>query len=282
MPPNYESRTGAPPGKQDRRPAGKAGPAPRRERPAPRGEAVFFPGGAPVPHKQNAPISHMTPWKLLDSAPVPGNGGELRLYQRGDEFSIKLSGRGELMSSRVHGSEDALAEQTCARLTESIAPRLLIGGLGMGFTLAAALRHIGVQGRVEVAELVPAVVEWNRGLLGEAAGYPLRDPRVTVHAGDVARVLRAGQSVYDAILLDVDNGPEGLTRKENDWLYGMDGLNASSASLRPGGVLAVWSAGPDQDFLQRLRKVGFEVDEVRVRTRGSKGARHVIWFARRG
>jgi spermidine synthase len=224
----------------------------------------------------------MTPWKLLDSAPVPGNGGELRLYQRGDEFSIKLSGRGELMSSRVHGSEDALAEQTCARLTESIASRLLIGGLGMGFTLAAALRHIGVQGRVEVAELVPAVVEWNRGLLGEAAGYPLRDPRVTVHAGDVARVLRAGQSVYDAILLDVDNGPEGLTRKENDWLYGMDGLNASSASLRPGGVLAVWSAGPDQDFMQRLRKVGFEVDEVRVRTRGSKGARHVIWFARRG
>ena len=105
---------------------------------------------------------------------------------------------------------------------------------------------------------------------------------MTVQAGDVARVLRAGQPVYDAILLDVDNGPEGLTRKENDWLYGMDGLNACSASLRPGGVLAVWSAGPDQAFLQRLRKVGFEVDEVHVRTRGSKGARHVIWFARRG
>jgi spermidine synthase len=224
----------------------------------------------------------MTPWILLDSAPVPGDGGELRLYRRGDEFSIKLSGRGELMNSRVHGSEDALAEQTCARLADGIEPRLLIGGLGMGFTLAAALRHIGEQGRVEVAELVPAVVAWNRGPLGEPAGHPLWDPRVTVSTGDVARVLMAGQPVYDAILLDVDNGPEGLTRKENDWLYGMDGLNAAYTSLRPRGVLAVWSAGPDQDFLQRLRKVGFEVDEVRVRARGSKGARHIIWFARRG
>ena len=222
----------------------------------------------------------MTPWLLLDSVPVPGNGGELRLYRRGDEFSIKLSGRGELMNSRAHGSEDALAEQTCARLAEGGEPRLLIGGLGMGFTLAAALRFIGKQGRVEVAELVPAVVAWNRGPLGEPAGHPLWDPRVTVYAGDVARILRTGQPVYDAILLDVDNGPEGLTRKENDWLYGMDGLNAACASLRPRGVLAVWSAGPDQDFLQRLRKTGFEVDEVCVRARGSKGARHVIWFAR--
>ncbi len=224
----------------------------------------------------------MTPWILLDSASVPGNGGELRLYRRSDEFSIKLSGRGELMNSRVHGSEDALAEQTCARVEMGVAPRLLIGGLGMGFTLAAALRHIGEQGRVVVAELVPSVVAWNRGALGESAGHPLRDPRVTVYEGDVARVLRAGQPVYDAILLDVDNGPEGLTRKGNDWLYGMDGLNAAIASLRPRGVLAVWSAGPDQDFLQRLRKVGFGVDEVHVRACGSKGARHVIWFAGKG
>jgi spermidine synthase len=223
----------------------------------------------------------MTPWTLLDSATVPGNGGELRLYRRGDEFSIKLSGRGELMNSRVHGSEDALAEQTCVRLAKDGEPHVLIGGLGMGFTLAAALRCLGAQGWVEVAELVPAVVEWNRGPLGEAAGHPLRDPRVTVRAVDVARVLRAGHPVYDAILLDVDNGPEGFTRKQNDWLYGMDGLNAACASLRPRGVLAVWSAGPAQDFLQRLRKTGFEVDEVCVRTRGSKGARHVIWFARR-
>jgi len=222
----------------------------------------------------------MTPWVLLDSASVPGKGGELRLYQRGAEFSIKLSGRGELMNSRVHGSEDALAEQTCARLAGRAKPRLLIGGLGMGFTLAAALRQLDEQAQVVVAELVPAVVAWNRGPLGEPAGHPLQDPRVSVREGDVARILSAEQQVYDAILLDVDNGPEGLTRKENDWLYGVNGLNAAYTALRPGGVLAVWSAGPDPEFLQRLRKVGFEVDEVRVRAHGSKGAWHVIWFGR--
>ena len=224
----------------------------------------------------------MKPWILLDSAQVPGDGGELRLYQRGDEFSINIVGRGELMNSRVHGSEDALAEQTCARLVEGLKPRLLIGGLGMGFTLAAALRHVGEQAQVVAAELVPAVVAWNRGPLGEQAGHPLQDPRVSVREGDVARVLTTGQQAYDAILLDVDNGPEGLTRKENDWLYSVDGLNAAYAALRPQGVLAVWSAGPDRNFLQRLRKVGFEVDEVRVRAHGSKGARHIIWFAMRG
>ena len=224
----------------------------------------------------------MIPWVLLDSAQVPGNGEELRLYQRGDEFSIRIIGHGELMNSRVHGSEDALAEHTCARLMGSANPRLLIGGLGMGFTLAAALRHIGNQAQVVVAELVPAVVAWNRGPLGANAGHPLQDPRVTVREGDVARILKSEQQAYDAILLDVDNGPEGLTRKENDWLYGMNGLNAAYAALRPQGVLAVWSAGPDKAFLQRLRKVGFEVDEVRVRAHGKKGARHIIWFARRG
>ena len=224
----------------------------------------------------------MTPWILLDSAQVPGNGDELCLYQRGDEFSIKVSGHGELMNSRVHGSEDALAEHTCARLVDCVKPRLLIGGLGMGFTLAAALRHVGNQAQVVVAELVPAVVAWNKGPLGEHAGHPLRDPRVTVHEGDVARILMAGQLAYDAILLDVDNGPEGLTRKENDWLYSMNGLNAAYAALRPRGLLAVWSASPDKGFVQRLRKAGFEVDEVRVRARGSRGARYIIWFARRG
>ena len=224
----------------------------------------------------------MIPWVLLDSAQVPGNGGELRLYQRGDEFSIRIIGHGELMNSRVHGSEDALAEHTCARLVDSIHPRLLIGGLGMGFTLAAALRHIGDHAQVVVAELVPAVVAWNKGPLGANAGHPLQDPRVTVREGDVARILKSEQQAYDAILLDVDNGPEGLTRKENDWLYGMNGLNAANAALRSQGVLAVWSAGPDKAFMQRLRKVGFEVDEVRVRAHGKKGARHIIWFARRG
>lgn len=223
----------------------------------------------------------MIPWVLLDSAQVPGDGGELRLYQRGEEFSIRIMGHGELMNSRVHGSEDALAELTCARLADGIKPRLLIGGLGMGFTLAAALKHISDQAQVVVAELLPAVVAWNRGPLGEQAGHPLKDPRVTVREGDVARILKAEQQAYDAILLDVDNGPEGLTRRANDWLYSFDGLSAAYEALRPQGVLAVWSAGPAQDFLQRLRKVGFEVDEKRVRAHGSKGSRHVIWFAKR-
>ena len=224
----------------------------------------------------------MTPWTLLDTAQVPGNGGELRLYQRGSEFSIKLTGRGELMNSRVHGSEDALAERTCVRLVKGASSRVLIGGLGMGFTLAAALRHLANEAQVVVAELVPAVVAWNRGPLVELAGHALDDPRVTVREGDVARILRAERNAYDAILLDVDNGPEGLTRKQNDWLYGVDGLNAAYEALRPHGVLAVWSAGPDRDFAQRLRKVGFEVEEVRVRAHGRKGARHVIWFGQRG
>jgi len=223
----------------------------------------------------------MTPWILLDIALVPGNGGELSLHQRGDEFSIRIKGHGELMNSRIHGSEDALAELTCARLVGCDKPRLLIGGLGMGFTLAAALQDAGKQSQVVVAELVPAVVEWNRGPLGEHAGHPLRDPRVKVCEEDVADILMNEQQAYDAILLDVDNGPEGLTRKENDRLYSINGLNKAYAALRPQGVLAVWSAGPDKKFLQRLRKVGFEVEEVRVRARGSKGARHFIWFARR-
>jgi spermidine synthase len=223
----------------------------------------------------------MTPWILLDSAQVPGNSAELRLYQRNDEFSIKITGCGELMNSRVHGSEDALAEHTCARLVNRTTPRLLIGGLGMGFTLAAALKHLGNQAQVEVAELIPAVVTWNKGPLGEQSGQPLRDPRVTVIEKDVALLLKAAEQTYDAILLDVDNGPEGLTRKENDWLYSINGLSETCAALRPGGVLAVWSAGPDNTFAQRLRKTGFETDEIRVRAHGSKGARHTIWFALR-
>jgi spermidine synthase len=212
---------------------------------------------------------------------VPGNDGELRLYQGGDDFSIRVVGRGELMNSRMHGSEDALAKLTCARLKDCPAPHLLIGGLGMGFTLAASLHHLGDQGQVVVAELVPAVVHWNQGPLGACAGYPLQDPRVTVREGDVARLIKSAQKRYDAIMLDVDNGPEGLTRRENNWLYSENGLNAAYMALRPQGVLAVWSAGPERSFLQRLRKVGFEVEEEWVHAHGSKGARHIIWFARR-
>lgn len=151
----------------------------------------------------------------------------------------------------------------------------------MGFTLAAALKHAGKQAQIVVAELVPAVVEWNRGVLGKYTAYPLSDPRVRVYIGDVADLLQSEQQAYDAILLDVDNGPEGFTRKDNDWLYDVDGLSAAYAALRPGGILAVWSAGPAQDFLPRLFKIGFEAEEVRVRAHGTRGARHVIWFARK-
>jgi spermidine synthase len=226
--------------------------------------------------------ARMIPWKLLDSAQVPGGGPGLRLYQRGEELSIRIVGRGELMNSRVHGSEEALADLTCARLAGRVHPRVLIGGLGMGFTLAAALRHLASDAEVVVAELVPAVVEWNRGPLAGVAGHPLEDRRVTVRVGDVAQILKAEARAYDAILLDVDNGPEGLTRRDNDWLYSLSGLSAAFAALRPGGVLAVWSAGPDRDFSERLRRVGFEPEEVRVRARANrKGGRHIIWLAGR-
>ena len=224
----------------------------------------------------------MIPWEFLESAPVPGGEAELGLYRRGEEYAIRVGNR-ELMNSRVHGSEEALAELTCARTTGRPRLRILIGGLGMGFTLAAALRGVGPDGRVVVAELVPGVVAWNRGYLAALAGCPLQDPRVAVHQGDVAEVIRADRQAFDAILLDVDNGPEGLARKENDWLYSRPGLEAAHAALRPLGLLAVWSSGPYPVFAQRLRRAGFAVDEVQVPARDSrKGRRHTIWLAGRG
>ena len=218
--------------------------------------------------------------KLLDTAPIPNSAGELALYQHGKDFLIKVVGGQDLMSTRTHGSADALAELTCPEVAGRIRPRVLIGGLGVGFTLAAALRHLGPDAEVVVAELVPAVVEWNRGPLGEHAGHPLRDKRVTVEEVDVSLVLRAGGRSFDAILLDVDNGPEGLTQKSNDWLYSKAGLNVSYRALRPKGVFAVWSAGSDRGFTKRLGKAGFEVEEVPVRAHLGKGARHLIWVAR--
>jgi spermidine synthase len=224
----------------------------------------------------------MTPWELLDSTPIPGNGGELRLYLRGEEHSIAIVGGGELMNSRVHGSEDALAELACGAVASRPQARVLVGGLGMGFTLAAALRHLGADAEVVVAELIPAVVRWNRGPLGVHAGHPLDDPRVTVKEGDVARLLKRERDAFDAILLDVDNGPEGLTHRDNDWLYSRAGLEAAARALRNNGVLAVWSAGPDRGFTERLRQAGYAVEEVQVRAHaGRKGARHTIWLARR-
>ena len=221
----------------------------------------------------------MMPWKLLDSAQVPESGEELRLYQRGGEFSIRVDSR-ELMNSRVHGSEGALAELACVRIAHRPCPRVLIGGLGMGYTTAAALHRLGADGQVVVAELVPAVVTWNRGPLADLAGRPLEDARVTVREADVARILQAEQGAYDAILLDVDNGPAGLTWKGNDWLYARAGLDAAYAALRAAGVLAVWSASPDRAFAKRLCRAGFEVTEVRAPARGPRGGgRHIIWLA---
>ena len=223
----------------------------------------------------------MIPWTLLDTAPVPGGGGQLRLMQRGAEFSIRL-GHDELMNSYRSGSEEALATIACKRIRAPERPRILIGGLGMGFTLRAALAALGPDARIVVAELVPAVLAWARGSMAEVFGNSLTDPRVHIREADVGQLIRSGRSTYDAILLDVDNGPEGLTQKANDALYDLEGLSASRDTLRPGGVLAVWSAGPNLKFTQRLRRTGFDVDEVSVRANGARGGgRHVIWIATR-
>jgi spermidine synthase len=225
----------------------------------------------------------MKPWNLIDSTKIPTQGGELRLYQRGDEYSIMLAGGGgELMSSRKHGSEDALAEQGCRHLAGQNQSRVLIGGLGMGFTLAAALAQLGEDANVVVAELIPAVVQWNREHLGHFTGHPLDDPRCNVRLGDVADTLKSEQAGFDTILLDIDNGPEGLTHHDNNWLYSVEGLQSAFTALRPNGVLAVWSAGPDSLFTKRLRQCGFKVREEQVRAHGkNRGAKHTIWLARR-
>ncbi|HEY0353910.1 MAG TPA: spermidine synthase [Enterovirga sp.] len=222
----------------------------------------------------------MIPWVQLDRAEMPG-GGELRLMQRGREFSIML-GATELMNSRLSGSEEALATLAFSKLHNRDRPHVLIGGLGLGFTLRASLAALAAGARIDVAELVPAVVRWARGPLGEIFGPSLDDPRVAIREGDVGDLIRQSPATYDAILLDVDNGPEGLTREANDALYDVVGLGAARAALRSGGVLAVWSSGPDRDFTQRLRRIGFAVEEARVRANGSRGgARHVIWLATR-
>lgn len=210
---------------------------------------------------------------------MPGGGGALRLMQRGAEFSIML-GSNELMNSRLHGSEEALATLTWERIRSRRKPRILIGGLGMGFTLRAALAEMARDADITVAELVPAVVNWARGPMAEIFGTCLEDRRVSIHEGDVGPLIGSQNAAYDAILLDIDNGPEGLTRKANDDIYDTQGLQAAHRALRPGGVLSVWSSGPDHQFTQRLKQTGFTVEEVRVRARGKRrGARHLIWIA---
>lgn len=224
----------------------------------------------------------MVPWVELGKAPIPNNGGELKFSQRGEEFSIRLSGiRGELMNSRVYNSEKELSRLGCAHVKSSKQAHVLVGGLGMGYTLAAALDMLNSNAQVTVAELIPEVVTWNRGPLGDCAGNPLKDPRTNVHIGDVKTLLLSHQPTFDAILLDIDNGPEGLTQSDNNWIYSLAGLQDINKMLRPKGVLAIWSAGPDQLFTVRLKKAGFEVNTQVVRARPGKGSKHTIFLAKK-
>ena len=220
----------------------------------------------------------MIPWEHLASAIVPDDGGELRLMRRGAEYSI-MAGPIELMNSRLSGSEEALATLAHERLAKVAAPRVLIGGLGMGFTLRAALAAFGPKAQIVVAELVPAVVDWAKGPLAGLYGDSLADPRGRIRQGDVAAMIAEGG--WDAILLDVDNGPQGLSRAGNDGLYSFGGLGATKAALNSGGVLGVWSSSSDHGFTNRLKRAGYAVEEIGVRAHRGRGARHTIWMAKK-
>jgi spermidine synthase len=217
------------------------------------------------------------PWELLGETRTP-DGEDMRLTRQGSEYVI-LAGGKPLMSSRMHGSEEALAAFGCRNARRREDPCVLVGGLGMGFTLRAALDLLPPGATVVVAELVPAVVEWNRGALGPLAAHPLKDARVRIEIGDVADVIRASAQRFDAMLLDVDNGPAAFTASHNTRLYDDQGLAAARAALKPGGILAVWSAWDDRRFEQRLRYGGFSVEVERVRGRLKKGGpRHTIFL----
>lgn len=220
----------------------------------------------------------MIPWVLLDTAQVPGDGGELRLMQRGAEFSIRL-GHNELMNSRLGGSEEALATLACEKIRSHNAPRILIGGLGMGFTLRAALGAVGADATVVVAELVPAVVAWARGPMAEVFGQSLADPRVSVREADVRHSI-SKPAAFDAILLDVDNGPDAFTAPGNANLYGSRGLERARTALVPGGRLGVWSVADDRAFMGRLTGVGFAVERHKIAPHPGSGARHIVWIGR--
>lgn len=216
---------------------------------------------------------------LLGQASIPGGDRVLKLYQGKDDCSIVVSGRGELMSTRKHASEDALGALACGMLKNSDAAEVLIGGLGMGFTLAAVLAATGPNSRVAVAELVPAVIEWNRGPLGEYSSHPMSDPRATVHNVDVSDMLQNEEQRYDVIALDVDNGPEALCSSGNDWLYSQEGIRCAASRLNQGGVLAYWSATHDPHFDKQLRECGLNVSQKSVYAHGNKGTKHILWFA---
>ena len=221
----------------------------------------------------------MIPWELLDRANIPGIGSELRLMQRGTEFSIML-GANELMNSRLSGSEEALASLTATKLKNIPSPQVLIGGLGMGFTLRAALRAYSSDSKIVVAELVPAVVTWAKDHLKSVFEDCLDDPRVQTQITDVFELIHASKTRFNAILLDVDNGPDGLTHPKNDRLYNAKGVKFLLGALIPGGVAAIWSARPDAKFTKILVSAGFAVEELSVRAhKGRSGAKHHIWLA---
>ncbi len=217
---------------------------------------------------------------LLGEATIPGGDRVLKLYQGKDDCNIVISGRGELMSTRKHASESALGTLACELLKSADAATVLIGGLGMGFTLEAVLAATGKQARVVVAELVPEVIEWNNGPLGSYSNYPLSDARTEVYPGDVSDLLRDEGKRYDVIALDVDNGPEALSTSGNDWLYSRKGVNTARESLNKGGVLAYWSATADPQFTKLLRDCDLHVSEKSVYAHGNKGTKHTIWLAR--
>jgi spermidine synthase len=217
------------------------------------------------------------PNELVGTAKVPG-GGELRCWRHDGDFSIRIDGI-ELMSSRVHGSEEAMAELAIERLGSRRNPRVLVGGLGMGFTLARALQLAGPESIVDVVEVVPEIVQWNRELFGHCAGHPLKDPRTRLHMGDVNSRISEVNGLYDVMLLDVDNGPDGLVRGDNDRIYSRRGLDRAWTAMRPGSVLAVWSSRSDDRFSERLERGGFQVQEHRVRARRTKGPVRTIWIA---
>jgi spermidine synthase len=221
----------------------------------------------------------MLPWIHLATATTP-QGDTLRLLRRGNEFSIRLADGNELMNSRLGGSEEALATLALERLAGRPAPRVLIGGLGMGFTLRAAQAAALPDARLIVSEIVPEVVGWASQHMGEVFGGCLSDPRVEVRTGNVGTTIKEATAQYDAILLDVDNGPNGLTRANNDALYGEAGLVAACRALTSGGILAIWSAAPDLAFSKRLSRCGFDVSARTVRaSRTQRGTRHTIWIA---
>lgn len=234
----------------------------------------------------------MLPRTLIATATIPESQGpraqndelapgeELRLYQRGEEFSIQV-GNWELMNSRATSSEEELARLACEKIAGTTAPRVLIGGLGMGFTLRATLDRLPADATVVVAELVPEIVEWNRTMLGALASSPLDDPRVETVVGDIAVLLREGPGAYDAVITDIDNGPHSKTGPSEGWLYSRAGLQTLAKSLRRPGVATIWAAGPAKFFGQNLHAAGFEVEEVRSRAKSGKGARFVIWVATR-